>query len=411
MKKMLLSLSLAVMVVCSVSISVPEVCAGKESIESEVADRRTLIYETDVITQEDFEEGFQNYALSSATVDFSSDICTYSSANTTNVVGVVKDYETEEMVAGAIISIDGENVVATGEDGRFQIRHFPSGIYNWQISASGYYTAEYCNYDVDYADGTTIFTFFISEEFAVCKDRNAVICGNESGQSVLHETVDRGDYVVPMRANSMTAPPNVSNWIRVYYNDNVRYVNREQYIYTVLSSEVYSAGKYEEWGLTATQRIEFYMAQAIVANTYVEYSRQVYSNHPNSGYDVCSTSCCQNYDPTKVTQEAINATSYIFYSIGDIDKCDIIMYKPSSTTYSYTAGMFFSGCGNNGTANNPNDPAMNAVSCTDIIYSNANHHYGMCQAGATKLAKDGKSKSEILSYYFTNIEIVTCTMN
>ena len=52
------------------------------------------------------------------------------------------------------------------------------------------------------------------------------------------------------------------------------------------------------------------------------------------------SSCCQVYDPTKVTEEAIDATANIFYTSGGKSKTDIVMYKPSSTTYDYIGVPF-----------------------------------------------------------------------
>lgn len=397
----------------SVCVSTLDAKAEEKGEGPEIVGRGTLLYGTDVVTRKDFEEGFQNYALSDATVDFASEIRTYSGGEPANVVGVVKDYETEEMISGAAVSVDGETVVVTGEDGRFQIKNLPSGVYDWQISAAGYYTADYTNYDVDYADGATIFTFYISDDFAVQKDREEVLHdGDACEQSMQAEMANEEECETLAISASMTSPPNVSSYIRVYYNNKVNYVSREQYVYTVLSSEVYGANVYQSWGLTAAQRIEFYMAQAIVSNTYVEYIKSVEHKHTSEGYDVCASSqSCQAYDPTKVTQEAINATSYIFYSIGDVEACDMIMYKPSTATYEYAFTEFFSGCNNQGTTNVPDRPYSNHVSCTDIINANANHHRGMCQAGATTLAKKGKSASGIISYYFNkDIEIVLCPL-
>lgn len=90
---------------------------------------------------------------------------TFSNNNLANVVGVVRDYDTEAFIPNATISVDGEVAVITGEDGRFQIKNLPSGTYDWEINAAGYFAANYSNYDVDSADGTTIFTFYIMMTF------------------------------------------------------------------------------------------------------------------------------------------------------------------------------------------------------------------------------------------------------
>ena len=102
--------------------------------------------------------------------------------------------------------------------------------------------------------------------------------------------MDGEDGIMPAATITMTAPPEINSQIRVYYNGEIHTVGREEYIYTVLSSEVYGASYYESRGLTLAQRVAFYEAQAIVANTFAEYSISVSPKHPGSGYDVCSDS-------------------------------------------------------------------------------------------------------------------------
>lgn len=117
------------------------------------------------------------------------------------------------------------------------------------------------------------------------------------------------------------------------------------------------------------------------------------------------------YDPTKVTQAAIDATAKIFYTAGSKVRTDIVMYKASSTTYDYMWGAFFSSCGNNGTKKHSSDPALQSVSCTDIASGAGGHGYGLCQMGAAYRAKNGESASSILLYYYTNCCIASCQLN
>lgn len=161
---------------------------------------------------------------------------------------------------------------------------------------------------------------------------------------------------------------------------------------------------------TSTQVSELYEAQAVAANTFLEYALSVYSNHSGKDYKVCSSSCCQVYDPTKVTEEAIDATANIFYTSGGKSKTDIVMYKPSSTTYDYIWGAFFSSCSGNGTKDHSTQPALKAVSCTDIATGAGGHRYGLCQMGAALRAKNGDSASNILLYYYTDCRIISCTL-
>ena len=140
---------------------------------------------------------------------------TFSNNNLANVVGVVRDYDTEAFIPNATISVDGEVAVITGEDGRFQIKNLPSGTYDWEINAAGYFAANYSNYDVDSADGTTIFTFYINDDFSVSQDREEIM-HDIGGQTVLPSIIDRGNFATSSVARAMSSVPDVSNSIAVY---------------------------------------------------------------------------------------------------------------------------------------------------------------------------------------------------
>lgn len=193
MKKRIISLAIAVMFGCSIYTSAITTYAEEACGETDTVSKGTLLYETEVITQKDYDEGFQNYALSAATVDLAVSMHTFSNNNLANVVGVVRDYDTEAFIPNATISVDGEVAVITGEDGRFQIKNLPSGTYDWEINAAGYFAANYSNYDVDSADGTTIFTFYINDDFSVSQDREEIM-HDIGGQTVLPSIIDRGNF-------------------------------------------------------------------------------------------------------------------------------------------------------------------------------------------------------------------------
>lgn len=55
-------------------------------------------------------------------------------------------------------------------------------------------------------------------------------------------------------------------------------------------------------------------------------------------------------------------------------------------------------------------PALKAVSCTDIATGVGGHRYGLCQMGAALRAKNGDSASNILLYYYTDCRIISCTL-
>ena len=402
---------LAVMLAMALSGSAVGVNAETMGEETDFTDKATLLCETDTVTQKDYNEGFRNYALPNATVDLAPGMRAFTGDNMANVVGVVKDYDTEGLVQGATISAGGEQVVITGTDGRFQIRNMPAGTYDWVIDAAGYCTANYSNYDIDSADGTTIFTFYIDRDSVVFQDREKIVHDNDGMQTIPPDVVDRGNFASSMMARSMSSASSVSNTVSVLYNNKTQSVDRQTYIYTVLSSELYGKSYYEGKGLQSTQISELYRAQAVAANTFLEYALSVYSNHRKTDYKVCSTSCCQVYDPTKVTETAIDATANIFYTSGGNAKTDIVMYKPSSTSYDYIWGAFCSSCGDKGTLTHSSQSALKEVSCTDIAKGAGGHRYGLCQMGAAKRAKDGNDASSILLYYYTDCAVVSCQLN
>ena len=212
MKKRIISLAIAVMFGCSIYTSAITTYAEEACGETDTVSKGTLLYETEVITQKDYDEGFQNYALSAATVDLAVSMHTFSNNNLANVVGVVRDYDTEAFIPNATISVDGEVAVITGEDGRFQIKNLPSGTYDWEINAAGYFAANYSNYDVDSADGTTIFTFYINDDFSVSQDREEIM-HDIGGQTVLPSIIDRGNFATSSVARAMSSVPDVSNSI------------------------------------------------------------------------------------------------------------------------------------------------------------------------------------------------------
>lgn len=98
MKKRIISLAIAVMFGCSIYTSAITTYAEEACGETDTVSKGTLLYETEVITQKDYDEGFQNYALSAATVDLAVSMHTFSNNNLANVVGVVRDYDTEAFI-------------------------------------------------------------------------------------------------------------------------------------------------------------------------------------------------------------------------------------------------------------------------------------------------------------------------
>lgn len=121
-----------------------------------------------VVTEADLNDNFANYASNRGVsmMNLSENI-----SNTVNVVGMVFDMSNDIPITNATIHINGSNI-HVDENGRFQIPNMPDGKYDWVISADGYETAEYLNYEIDVAGGTNIFTFYLSKDEQIQKDRD-----------------------------------------------------------------------------------------------------------------------------------------------------------------------------------------------------------------------------------------------
>ena len=208
----------------------------------------------------------------------------------------------------------------------------------------------------------------------------------------------------------MSEAPELGYYISVRYKNRTMSVERDQYLQAVVSSETYPINYYIGKGLTQKQAAEFYRAQAITSNSYVEHTRKVYSNHRGQDYTVCDTDHCQKYDPTLIHQAAVNAVASMYYIYSEYAEAALILHTPSTGKYDYIYAGFFSSCYNRGTDTHPNQPELKAVSCSDIAegYGHGSHAYGLCQMGAANLAKRGYSAVQIVNYYYTDCVVKYC---
>ncbi|MDR2545931.1 MAG: carboxypeptidase regulatory-like domain-containing protein [Lachnospiraceae bacterium] len=355
-------------------------------------------------TQSDVESNFTNYAERGATREI------HTTGFATNVVGIVLDSVNGEALPTATILAVGSTSIEIFSDanGKFNIQNMPCDIYNWYISADGYRNAEYHNYSIDIGD-TIIFTFFLNAHEEIHVNRNDFYRNERSvlPEDLLHSSIDFNNEV----SRNMTSPPIVKANIRVLNNNNtITTVGRRDYLYAVVSSELYTENWYTQRGLSSAQVQQLYRAQALAANAFTEYACKVYSPHSALTADVCRTTCCQVYDPTKITTIAINAVNTIFENNGGTWNTALVMHRPTNSTYAYIWGAYFSSCGNQGTLAHAGQPALLAKICTDLTNGVGGHRKGLCQMGAAERAKNGNTGVQIINHYYTNCSLVTCTL-
>lgn len=385
-------------------VTIASICSAlipvhAEKIVSSLYDSSGVILTDDhpAFTQEDLGRNFENYTGPDATRDLP---VPYGAKNNNyaKIVGVVLDLKTGSAVAGATVVACEEVSVITGADGRFQILNLPNGTYSWTVLANGYEPASYPNYSIHASEGVIIFTFYVDKDKEINRPATPDSELHGAGQNI-NEISTRMQGDAPM-----SAKPTTTLSVRMLYDGVVQTIGRQQYLYTVASTELYPPSFYQDLGMTDSQIQQLYYAQAIAANSFLEYALFAYSNHNNKVYKVCSSSsCCQAYNPTKINQIGINAASICFERLNGYDNVLVILYQPTSSTYRYASTMFFSDCNDEGTDSVANHPYLSAVSCNDITDGHDGHKKGMCQMGAAQMAKENHLFPSILNYYYTGI--------
>lgn len=355
-------------------------------------------------TQADLNDNFINYAAGESRVVLP---VTYSVEDGANVVGTVLEKETGQPISNATIAVDGDTLVTTDSTGRFQICNVPNGTYTWNVSASGYQDACYLNYTVDWLSGTDIFTFEISKTHEIIIDRLELWTCDDLTAETVH--MDEAQQKSVSSITPTSIPP-VSASVRV--EGYSKPIPRQQYIYSVIRSELYDENWYMRTTgtrtnvLTSAQLDQLYIIQALVANTYLQHALSVEGNHDEEPFDVCATTCCQKYDPRITSQRAVRCSAMVFSGTS----CNVLFYTNNNGTLDYALCQFFSSCYNAGTQTSRWHPEMVATTCQDFDTGHGGHRFGMCQMGAAELARLNYGNADIRTHYYTSCIPYRCNM-
>lgn len=164
MRNTLLKKLLLFTLIISLLLTNSSICImGKENkeINDETVLLKEQLVESLLYTDEDVEESFENYAEISYTLPA---MLHAEETELSNVVGTVFDNSNGRPIEGVKIFIDKEEITETDENGRFQIRGLPDGLYNWKLTKDGYCEAEYNGYGVNAIWGASIFCFYLSSD-------------------------------------------------------------------------------------------------------------------------------------------------------------------------------------------------------------------------------------------------------
>lgn len=187
MKKKILSLVLITAVAATVS-GYGYAERKAEPIRSAEGKTHKTYSESPALTQEDVDNNYQNYADESATYYFQEGKRTV--AESVNCVGTVMDWDREDriVIPKATIEFNGERIIVTDKNGRFQIPDLPAGEYDCIIRADGYKDAKYLNMRIDNVGSSVIGFFYISAQIDIVEDHSDV--GNRD-EHVVGDKIDK----------------------------------------------------------------------------------------------------------------------------------------------------------------------------------------------------------------------------
>ncbi len=173
--------------------------------------------------------------------------------------------------------------------------------------------------------------------------------------------------------------------IRVLMADgSVRVMNLERYLCGVLPLEMGSEAP-----------MEALKAQAVAARSYAA-AAMANPRHRGQNADICTTTHCQAWSPQTYpnTDQAVEETTGVVAMYGD----EIIQ------------AFYFAHC--DGHTRNSEDvwvralPYCRGVPCIKPYRSMYGHGVGMCQQGAMAMAEQGATYVDILTHYYTDIQII-----
>lgn len=359
--------------------------------------------EASAFSEEDKVKGFYNYAEYDA-------VYNYNANSFGRAVGIVYDEETEEYVKNAWVeNLELDFKVKTDKNGRFEINNLPDGEYTWVVKAPGYKGSTFASFPVESTVGASIYRFALSSKRSINSnlklEKSLKHDHDHDNDKVKEESESNLDGGVTINATHSGWPVIVN--FSVMYNNVIYRPKMDTYLYYVVASELYSPTSSLYAGIPADKVLQGFKAQAVTARTYADYITRMYNKH--SGYDVCSTTCCQVYNPYYTNQTTISAVD------STTNQMLLVIYNWPTYDYIFVESVFSASClgytKNNesvwgGTARS----YLRGVPCTYDIRPtlDSGHNIGLCQDGAMGYAKNGWTYIQIVNHFFQGTTVKVC---
>ncbi len=392
MRKILLSLAVCLIVSC-ILFTIPSFAAQ----DSPADVFKVSHLEAKAFTKDDKLNEFYNYAEYDSTYY-------YNDPNNGRVVGVVYDEETEKFVKDAWIeNLELGFKVKTDKQGRFEINYLPDGEYTWIVKAPGYKGSTYASFPVNSILGASIYRFALSSQRSINSnlklDKEA-----RHDHATEHESHPlESDISIN---STHTGWPVIVNF-SVNYNNVIYYPDMDEYLYYVVASELWSPDSSLYSGISSAALLQGFKAQAVTARTYADYITRMYDKH--NGYDLCSTTCCQVYNPHYTNQMTIDAVD------GTTNQMLLVIYNWPTYDYIFVEAVFSASClgytkdNEDVWGSNPISYLRGVVCPYDLRPTlDSGHNVGLCQDGAIGYARNGYNYIQILNHYFTGTTVKIC---
>lgn len=390
MKKTALSLVICLLVSC-VLLTVPSF--AQQDLSKDLIKVSQL--EAKAFTRDDKLNGFYNYAHYDSTYN-------YNTSNNGRVVGIVYDEETEAYVKNAWVeNLELGFKVKTDQQGRFEINYMPDGEYTWIVRAPGYKGSTFAAFPVNSILGASIYRFALSSKRSI--NSNLKVEKEMKLNTLEHDSHSLEDLSLDSTHSGWPVIVNFS----VKYNDIIYHPDMDEYLYYVVASELWSPDSSLYSGISSAALLQGFKAQAVTARTYADFITRIYDKH--SGYDLCSTTCCQVYNPYYTNQMTIDAVD------STTNQMLLVIYDWPTYNYIFVEAVFSASCLGN-TKNNEDVWSSNPIAYLRGVICpydlrptlDSGHNVGLCQDGAIGYAKYGFNYIQILNHYFTASTVKIC---
>lgn len=385
-----IAMSLVILLLVSCFLTVPSV--AQEDLSKDALKVTRL--KAKAITQNDKLKEFYNYA------EYDS-VYHYNDLNNGRVVGIVYNEETEAYVKNAWVeNLELGFKVKTDQQGRFEINNLPDGTYTWIVRAPGYKGSTFASFPVNSILGASIYRFALSP-------KRSINSNLKLQKEAKHDHTSKHDIHDEISLESTHAGWPVIVNFSVKYNDIIYHPEMDEYLYYVVASELWSPDSSLYSGISSAALLQGFKAQAVTARTYADYITRIYDKH--DGYDLCSTTCCQVYNPYYTNQMTIDAVD------GTTNQMLLVIYNWSTYDYIFVEAVFSASCLGNTKDNedvwgsNPISYLRGVICPYDLRPTlDSGHNVGLCQDGAIGYAKYGYNYIQILNHYFTGSTVKIC---